>query len=204
MSMLFYCLDLMGVAVFAFSGVLAAARSKLDLLGGLTLAALTAVGGGTLRDVLLKRYPIFWINDTRYIKVILLATALGAGYIELFRPPGNSLLIADALALALFAISGAQVAEDKGQPLTVVVLMGTMTSCAGGLLRDALRAHTPLLFQQELYATAAAGGILVYLALQKLGLPRNGAAVVGAVLILVIRLVALLKDLRLPQLQVRA
>ncbi len=106
-------LDLIGVAVFAVSGVLAASRSGLDLLGGFALAALTAIGGGTLRDVLLNRHPIFWIRDMRYLLLILVAAALTMVYIAFFPPFGKGLLIADALGLALFAISGAQIAEAR-------------------------------------------------------------------------------------------
>ena len=85
--MFFYLLDLIGVAVFAVSGVLAAARSGLDLLGGFALAALTAIGRGTLRDVLLNRHPIFWIRDTRYLLVILVAAALTTGTSPSFHHP---------------------------------------------------------------------------------------------------------------------
>jgi uncharacterized membrane protein YeiH len=139
--MFFYLLDLIGVAVFAVSGVLAAARSGLDLLGGFALAALTAIGGGTLRDVLLNRHPIFWIRDARYLLVILVAATLTMAYIAFFPPPGYGLLIADALGLALFAISGAQIAEAAGLSPLIVVLMGAMTGTAGPLCHSSDRRH---------------------------------------------------------------
>jgi uncharacterized membrane protein YeiH len=198
--MLFYLLDLIGVAVFAVSGVLAAARSGMDLLGGLALAALTAIGGGTLRDVLLNRHPIFWIRDARYLVVILFAALLTMAYITFFPSPVNSLLIADGLGLALFAISGAQIAEaDKHSPL-IVILMGAMTGTAGGMLRDVMSARVPMIFEQDLYATAAIAGIIVYLILQKLGLPRTVAVSAGVLVILAMRVAAVVFGWHLPRL----
>ncbi|MFK2873170.1 trimeric intracellular cation channel family protein [Dyella lipolytica] len=198
--MILYLLDLIGVAVFAVSGVLVAAHSQLDLLGGLALAALTAIGGGTLRDVLLNRHPIFWIRDTRYLLVILIAAALTMTYTALFPPPGNGLLIADALGLALFAISGAQIAEAAGLSPLIVVMMGAMTGTAGGMLRDVMSAHVPLIFQQDLYATAAIAGIVVYLLLQKLTVPRTWAISAGVAVILGMRLLAVVWGVHLPRL----
>jgi uncharacterized membrane protein YeiH len=198
--MLFYLLDLIGVAVFAVSGVLAASRSGLDLLGGFALAALTAIGGGTLRDVLLNRHPIFWIRDVRYLLVILAAAALTMVYIVFLPPPGNSLLIADALGLALFAISGAQIAENAGLSPLIVVLTGAMTGTAGGMLRDVMSARIPLIFTQDLYATAAIAGIVVYLLLQKLHAPRSVAVGIGVAAILGVRVMAVVFGMHLPRL----
>ena len=197
--MLFYLLDLIGVAVFAVSGVLAASRSGLDLLGGFALAALTAIGGGTLRDVLLNRHPIFWIRDARYLLVILAAAALTMIYVAFLPPPGNSLLIADALGLALFAISGAQIAESAGLSPLIVVLMGAMTGTAGGMLRDVMSARIPLIFTQDLYATAAIVGVVVYLLLQKLHAPRSVAVGIGVAVILGVRVMAVVFGMHLPR-----
>ena len=102
-----YSLDLVGVAVFAVSGVLAARSRGLDLLGVIVLAAMTALGGGTLRDLLLHSYPIFWVTDAQYLTVVIAAALLTVGYVRVRPPPGRALLVADALGLALFALSGA-------------------------------------------------------------------------------------------------
>ncbi|HUA81352.1 MAG TPA: trimeric intracellular cation channel family protein [Dyella sp.] len=200
--MMLYWLDLIGVAVFAISGVFVAAHSNLDLLGGLALAALTAIGGGTLRDVLLNRHPIFWVRDARYLLVILVAAALAMVYLAFFPPLGYGFLIADALGLALFAISGAQIAEAEGFPSLVVIMMGTMTGTAGGMLRDVMSARVPLIFQQDLYATAAIAGIVGYLVLQKLGAPRSVAVSVGVAIILMLRWLAVVWGAHLPRLHV--
>lgn len=199
-----YLLDLTGVAVFAISGVLVAARSGMDLLGGLALAALTAIGGGTLRDLLLDRHPIFWVRDARYLLVILVTAALAMLYMAVLPPPGYGFLAADALGLALFAISGAQIAEAAGLSPLIVVLMGTMTGTAGGMLRDVMSARVPLIFQQDLYATAAIAGIVVYLVVQKLGASRGPAVGTGVVAVLVVRLLAVVWGVHLPRLHVMA
>jgi uncharacterized membrane protein YeiH len=197
---IFYLLDLIGVAVFAVSGVLVAAHSGMDLLGGFALAALTAIGGGTLRDVLLNRHPIFWIRDARYLMVILAASSLTMIYIAFLPPPGYSLLIADALGLALFTISGAQIAESEAHSPLIVVLMGAMTGTAGGMLRDVMSMRVPLIFQQDLYATAAMGGIVTYLILQKAGASRTLAVCTGVTVILGLRVLAVVDGAHLPRL----
>ena len=197
--MLLYYLDLAGVAVFAASGVLAARDRNLDLFGVVVVAAITAVGGGTLRDLLLDRHPIFWVADTRYLVVIVAAAAVTVAYVRVRPPPGASLLVADALGLALFALSGAQFAEAEGCPPVIVVLMGTMTGVTGGVLRDVLTARLPLILRREIYATAAVAGVTAYLALHALGVPRGPAFGVGMALVVALRLLAIRWGLHLPE-----
>src|SRR5512144_3093686 len=155
----FQFLDLAGVAVFAVSAVLAARSRGLDLFGVIVIAAITAIGGGTLRDLLLNRYPIFWTADAQYLIVIIASALLTAGYVRVRPPPGNALLVADALGLALFALSGAQVAEAAQCSPIIVVVMGTMTGVAGGVLRDVITAQVPLILRRDIYATAAIVGV---------------------------------------------
>jgi uncharacterized membrane protein YeiH len=197
--MILYLLDLAGVAVFAVSGAIAAGRKHFDVLGVAVIATVTAIGGGTIRDVLLNRHPVFWIKDPTYLLVTFSAAALTLLYARFRKPPRISLLIADALGLALFTISGAQVAEARNLPGIIVVVMGTMTGTAGGLLRDVLSGEVPLLFRQaDLYATAAIAGATVYLTLQAAGLERTHAALIGMGTVVGLRLAAILWRLRLP------
>jgi uncharacterized membrane protein YeiH len=197
--MILYLLDLVGVAVFAVSGAIAAGRKRFDMLGVAVIATVTAIGGGTIRDVLLNRHPVFWIEDPTYLLVILSAAALTLLYARFRKPPRISLLIADALGLALFTISGAQVAEARNLSGPIVVVMGTITGTAGGLLRDVLSAEVPLLLRQtDLYATAAIAGATAYLALQDAGLEQRHAALVGMATVVGLRLAAILWRLRLP------
>lgn len=192
-------LDLLGVAVFAASGTLAAGRRRLDLLGVLVIAAVTAIGGGTIRDVLLGTGGVFWLDDPIYLYVIVAAALVTMAWARSHRPPDNTLAIADALGLGFFAIGGAQVAEAAGHTGIVVVLMGTMTGSAGGVVRDVLTNQVPMILRRgELYATAAIVGTGLYLALQAVGVPMVAAGVAGTVTIVAIRFAAVLWGWQLP------
>lgn len=194
-----YIADLLGVAVFAVSGALAAGRKRMDLLGVLVLATVTAIGGGTLRDLLLDRHPIFWLHDHAYLGVIVAAALLTIGYTRRRPPPHNALALADAFGLALFAIMGAQIAESAGLTGIMVVLMGTITGAAGGVIRDALSATIPLIFRQgELYATAAICGTGTYLLLTGAGLHRPVASLIGMTVIVLLRIASISWGLKLP------
>ena len=196
--MLLYFLDLLGVAVFAVSGVLAARDRQLDLLGVIVVAAITAIGGGTLRDLLLNRHPIFWVTDSWYLLIILASAVLTVAYVRKWPPPGISLLVADALGLALFAISGAQSAEAAQCPPLIVILMGTMTGVTGGIIRDVITAKVPLILRREIYATAAIAGVAAYLAMQALGFGRSVAFVGGMMVVVGLRLGAIRWNIHLP------
>lgn len=195
---LYYILDLLGVAVFAVSGALAAGRKGLDWLGVLVISVVTAVGGGTLRDLLLNRHPIFWIADAVYLPVIGLASFLTLAYVRLHKPPGKALLIADALGLAFFTINGTQIAESVGLHPVICVVMGTMTGSAGGAVRDVLSAQVPLILRRDIYATAAISGAAVYLILKTAALPTYWAMAAGFSVIVLLRLLAIVWGLRLP------
>ena len=202
--MILYVLSLVGVGVFAASGALAAGRKGFDLLGVVVIAGVTAIGGGTIRDVLLDRHPIFWIADPMQLVVILAAAGLTLVWVRFRKPPWTALLMADALGLALFTISGAQVAEQKGLPGIIAVVMGTITGSAGGVLRDILSGEVPLLLRHtELYATAAIVGSTVYLLAKDLGLAATPAALLGMATVAALRFAAILWRLRLPVFEVR-
>ena len=196
-----YWLDLLGVAVFAVSGVLAAGRAGLDLLGVVVIAAVTAIGGGTLRDVLLNRHPIFWIRDTRYLHVILLTTLATLLYLHWLVVPTGALQLADALGLALFALTGAQIAEEARLSPLIVVLTGTLTGSAGGVVRDILTNEVPLLLRGDIYGSAAIGGIAFYLALQQFGLNRRFAFFAGMAVVVALRLGGIYGNWSLPALR---
>jgi uncharacterized membrane protein YeiH len=194
-----HALDRLGVAVFAVSGVLAAGRKSLDWLGVAVIAVVTAIGGGTLRDLLLQRHPIFWIADPTYLIVILGATGLTLFYVRFRVPNLRALLIADGLGLAFFTIGGVQIAEKAGLTGPVAVLMGTITGVAGGMIRDVLCAEIPLILRRgQLYATATLVGAALYLVLERAGLPRDPAALVGMGVIVVVRVAAIIWRLELP------
>lgn len=152
-------LDYAAVFVFALTGALVASRQQLDLVGFAFVACLTAVGGGTVRDVLLDRNPIFWIAQPAYIGVACAAALLVFLTAHLFESRLKTLIWLDSFALAVAVPAGTGVALSLDQPVLVVVLMGTITGCMGGLLRDVVLDDVPLVLKQgELYVTAAFAG----------------------------------------------
>jgi uncharacterized membrane protein YeiH len=201
---LLYVLDLVGIAVFAASGALAAGRKRLDLLGVVVLAIVTAVGGGTVRDLLLDRHPIFWLDDPTYL-VVIVASALVTVVIARARLAQRealltALLIADALGLALFSVAGAQIAERAGLPTASVVLLGTVTGAAGGAIRDVLSAEVPLVLRRgNLYASAAIAGCAAYRLLESAGVERDVASLAGMVIVAALRFAAIAWRLQLPE-----
>jgi uncharacterized membrane protein YeiH len=154
--------------------------------------------GGTLRDLLLDRHPIFWVVDPWYLAVIIASAVLTVAYVRVRPPPGTTFLAADALGLALFALSGAQLAEAAQCPALIVVLMGTMTGVMGGILRDVITAQVPLILRRDIYVTAAIAGIALYLGLQALGTPPALAYWAGMIVVVALRLLAIRWDLHLP------
>lgn len=191
--------DLLGVAVFAVSGALAAVRRRLDLLGVVVIAMVTAIGGGTTRDLLLDR-AVFWMAQPRYLYIILVSALLTVLWTRHFRPPDRALAIADALGLALFAISGAQIAERIGMPGIVCVIMGTITGVAGGMIRDVLTTEIPMVLRRgQIYATAAIAGIVVYLVLRvSADVPSATASLIGMATIALLRISAIAFGWTLP------
>lgn len=199
--MLLYYFDLAGVAVGAISGALAAGRKGFDLLGVVVLGLVTAIGGGTIRDVLLDRHPIFWLQNPAYVTLITVVALLTVALSRWRRnpPPVSALLVADAISLALFSISGAQVAEAAGMPAVAGVVLGTVTGAAGGVVRDVLCAEVPMVLRPgALYASAAIAGTSAYFGLVSLGLPRELSAGMGMLIVVALRLASIAWGIRLP------
>ena len=201
--MLLYILDLIAIGVFAVSGALAAGRKRLDLVGVVVLGLATAIGGGTIRDLLLDRHPIFWLADPAYLVVIVGSALLTVLYVRWRPPPRTALLVADALGLAMFSVVGAQIAQRAGLPAAAGVVLGTITGAAGGAVRDVLSAEVPLVLRRgNLYATAAVLGTTAYFVLDALGVPRAVATLVGMALVAALRFAAIWWRLQLPEFHV--
>lgn len=189
--------DRVGVFVFALSGGIAAVRKDMDLFGVVALAFLPAVGGGTLRDLILD-VPVFWLADS---VALGLAAAGGVaalfvhGWIETWKP----LRWADALGLALFAATGAAKATALGHAAPVVWIMGVMTACAGGLLRDVVANRDPLLLKEDIYATAALLGAGTYTLVHELGAGSRAAFAFAAGAAFALRGLAIVFRLSLPR-----
>ena len=167
------------------------------------LASVTAIGGGTIRDLLLARHPLVWLTDATYLGVIVVAVAVTFAYVRWRRPPLASLLVADALGLALFSVAGAQIAESAGLPAVAVVVLGTVTGVGGGVIRDVLSAEIPFVLRRgNLYASTVIVGIAAYLALESVGVPRQTASLTGMALIAGVRFAAIRWELALPVFEV--
>jgi uncharacterized membrane protein YeiH len=198
---LYYYFDLFGVAVFAVSGTLAATRKGMDIVGAVIIAAFTAIGGGTLRDLLLDLHPIFWMADPVPLYVIIVTAMLTILYLRFLPSPGNSLQWADAAGLALFTLSGTQIGENVGLYPVIAVLMGTITGVAGGVMRDVLSGEIPFILKKDLYATAAIMGATSYFGFKLLGLHDSLAFCGGMAIVFTIRILAIVYHVSLPILQ---
>ena len=164
----------------------------------------TAIGGGTVRDLLLERHPIFWIRDPEYLMVCLAATALTLLYVHLRIPAFRALFVADALGLAFFTIGGVQIAEQAGLSGVLAALMGVITGVAGGVARVVLSAEIPLVMRRgQRYASAAIAGAALYLVLERIGLARDPAALAGMATIALVRFAAIVWRLELPVLDLQ-
>ena len=192
--------DLFGIFVFAASGALMAGRKSMDFFGVLVIAIITAMGGGTLRDLILDRHPVAWIRDDAYLYAASLGAVATVLWVRLTRPlPETGLLVADAFGLAVFTVSGAGIALAMGTPASTAVIMGIMTGVAGGVLRDVLCNEIPLIFQKEIYATACLAGATVFVLLQRSAMPPDAVAATGMATVLLIRLAAIRWRLSLPR-----
>ena len=202
-----YWLDLFGTAVFAVSGVLAAREKQLDWYGGLVLAMVTAIGGGTFRDLALGRTPVFWIQDNLYLWVALGAAAATYPVLSRLRV-SRWLLWSDAFGLGLFTLIGCSIALSAGTSPTVAIVMGVATGTFGGMIRDLLCGRIPLVLKQEIYATASVlGGITYWVITSSFAQVEQTGVASGAVasgacvgVVTLLRIMAIEKGWRLPRL----
>lgn len=160
-----YLFDLFGVLTFAMSAAIRSRDKKLDGYGVFVLAAVTSVGGGTLRDLILGRTPVFWVRDPTYVYVIVGAVLLTALLGRLRLLPRRALLVADAFGLAIATIIGTQRAMEIGADIVICLTMGVMTGTTGGIIRDLLTREVPLVLRREIYAVASLIGAFVFFGL---------------------------------------
>ena len=194
-------LEIIGTVAFGASGLIAAARKKLDMVGVVLLVLVTAFGGGTLRDILLDRHPFFWMQNEIWIWLlaglaILTQFLVKARNIEL---SAKAIDWPDAIGLGVFAASGTQIALDLGNSPLIASIMGVITAAFGGLIRDVLIAEIPgLVNDHQLYASLAfVGGLFIWF-LQYLNVDNTVAALIGAITIIVTRILAIRLGWKLP------
>lgn len=193
-------IELLGTFAFAISGIRLASGKQIDWFGAYIIGLVTAIGGGTMRDLLLDVTP-FWILDAKYFLttgVALIATLLFKD--KLFKL-GSTLFLFDTIGLGLFTIVGITLSINAGLPLWVCIVMGTITGTVGGIIRDVLLNEVPLIFRKDIYALACVAGGGVYFLCSYLNFPTDITEIIAASTVIILRLIAVKFHLHVPQLQ---
>lgn len=196
----FTFIEILGTLAFAISGIRLASAKRFDWFGAYVVGFTTAIGGGTLRDLMLSVTP-FWMMDPTYLVVTAVALLLVVGFGRYLIRLNNTFFIFDAIGLGLFTVVGIEKTLSAGFPLWVAVIMGTITGAAGGVLRDILINEEPLIFRKEIYALACVFGGMVFGLCQWAGLAGGALQVVTAASVIAARVVAVRYGLRLPVLK---
>lgn len=195
---LFDFLDLLGTMAFATSGALMAINKKFDPFGVFIVAFVTALGGGTLRDVLIGRAPVGWMLETYYVYTILITVIITIIFRKQIKYLTKSMFLFDTIGLGVFTIMGTQLGVESHFNPIISIALGTMTAAFGGIIRDILCNQIPVIFREEIYATAAIIGSITFLILNKFNIDINIIYVVTISIVIVIRLIAVKFHLALP------
>lgn len=198
---LLYFLDIIGTFVFAISGVRLAAKKDLDLFGAAVIGFVTAVGGGTTRDILLGNYPVGWVNDPIYPIIIMAAVPFTYIFRKYIVNMKRTLFIFDTIGIGIFTILGLEKALSLGINPGIAIVMGMVSAVVGGVIRDILCNEIPLIFRKEIYATACLIGALVFFLLQELSVPPNINYITTVLLIVVIRIIVIKKGINMPKMR---
>ncbi|WP_297087869.1 trimeric intracellular cation channel family protein [uncultured Draconibacterium sp.] len=197
---LLLCFDYIGTFVFAISGVLTAADKRLDFFGVTVIGFVTAVGGGTLRDLLLGDTPVAWMQTNNYFWVIIAAVAVTIIFRRHVMKLKRTLFLFDTIGIATFTLLGLKKALLYQIDPSMAVLMGLSSAVVGGVIRDILCNEVPLIFHREIYATACIAGALVYLLLSNIGIAEIISETATVVSIITIRILAIRFNIALPRL----
>ena len=195
-------IEILAILVGAFSGFIEARSKKMDVVGVFTVAFITAFGGGTLRDILLDKRPLFWVEHQEYAILIFVLSLIAAPLIRTLKKivSENLIVIADALGLGLFSIAGVSEAQAAGMPIFIASMMGVVTGIFGGVLRDIVCNEIPMVLRDgRPYAICSFIGCWVYLLLQKTGAPPDVALWSSALLIFLLRIVSWRRDIYLGE-----
>lgn len=192
-------IDVLGTFSFAVAGAFAAIDKKLDPFGVLIISFATAIGGGTIRDILLGRLPVSWLTNSMAIYVIMigaLSTLFFSSWLKRFN---RMLFYFDAMGLGLFTMIGIQTGMEQHLSTGICIMLGTVTGCFGGVLRDVLLNNVPLIFQKEVYASASILGGVVFFLLIRLQLPVSYSSMIGILIVFVVRVLAVRFSWSLPK-----
>lgn len=195
---IFYSLDLLGTLAFAISGALVAIIKRLDPFGVFIVAFVTAVGGGTLRDVLIGRTPVGWMTDLNYIYAIAIAVVLAIVFRKNWKQLSKSLFLFDTIGLGVFTIIGTEIGINANLDPIICIALGTMSASFGGVIRDILCNDIPVIFRKEIYATACIIGASAFILLGRTDLNSTINSIITVGLVILIRLVAVKYKLSLP------
>lgn len=194
-----YVLDLIGTFVFAISGTLTAADKRLDLMGATVIGFVTAIGGGTVRDLLLGYQPVSWLQDVNYLWVILSGVGCTVLFKQVVEKLKGTLFLFDTIGISVFTVLGLSKALSAGVEPVFAVMMGTISAVFGGVIRDTLCNEIPLIFRpKELYATVCLLGGTVFLGLQYLDVSRWICYSVTILFIIALRIISIKLDFKLP------
>lgn len=196
-----YVLDIFGTFVFAISGALVASDKKFDLFGVLIIAFVTAVGGGMLRDVLMDAHPINWIGDLNYLYTIFVAVIFTFLFKSKIAYLSKTLFLFDTIGLSVFTLLGLQKGLSFNLHPIIALIMGMISAVFGGVLRDVLTNKVPLIFEKEIYASACLAGGITYLILNYYNVAENIIFSFSAVVIVLIRVIAVRFHLQLPKIK---
>lgn len=191
-------LDWVGIVAFTITGAMVASRNQMDAVGFVLLGTVTGIGGGTVRDLLLNVHPILWIEHPTYLAVCIGASLVVYATADRVDARMRLILWADAIGLALFATVGAEHAVGVGASPLVAIVMGVITACVGGIIRDLLGQTRSIIFSREIYVTAALGAATVFVVLHECGTLREVAVIAGVTTGLVLRAGALTWGWSLP------
>ncbi len=198
--MFFQVLDILGTIAFAISGVLVALNKRMDPFGVLIIAFVTAVGGGSLRDVLIGIQPVSWMTNMTYVYVIIASTVFAVVFRKKLNYLRKSLFLFDTLGIALYTLVGIEKGLIVGLHPIICIALGTMTACFGGVLRDILCNEIPVIFRKEIYATPCIIGGLTYFVLKEFMSDSNFVFVIAGIVVILIRLLAVRFKISLPSL----
>ncbi|MBC5864415.1 trimeric intracellular cation channel family protein [Flavobacterium turcicum] len=187
---MFHFLDIIGTMAFAMSGALTAMSKKLDPFGVFIIAFVTAVGGGTLRDVLIGRTPVGWMLDLQYVYVIFIGFVLAIIFRKKLDRLRKSLFLFDTIGLGVFTLIGLEKGLEIGLHPVICVALGTMTACFGGVIRDILCNEIPVIFRREIYATLCIVGGVLFFVLRTMNLENDVLYLLSSSIIISLRLMA--------------
>lgn len=197
--MILHSLFILGICVEAITGAIAAGRKKMDFFGVMLIAAIAALGGGTVRDVLLNTYPLTWVVHPEYLLYTTLCAFLTIFIAHSLSRVMKAFLILDALGLSVFAVIGTQRVLQHGMSATMAIIGGMLTGICGGMLRDILCNDIPLVLRKELYAVIALAGSLLYIMLGLIHTPANINVIITLTTMFTARLIAIFFHIEMPK-----